>query len=30
LLANFDKERDRYDGIITRYAPRVAQTQPSR
>ena len=31
LMANFDKERDRVDSIITRSSPRVAQTgQPAR
>jgi hypothetical protein len=27
LMAGFDKERDRVDGIITRSSPRVAQSQ---
>ena len=30
LMTNFDKERDRVDNIITRSAPRVAQSQPAR
>jgi murein DD-endopeptidase MepM/ murein hydrolase activator NlpD len=30
LLAGFDKERDRFDGIIARNNPRVAQTQAAR
>jgi len=29
LLAGFDKERDRFDSIIARSSPRVAQTQTS-
>jgi hypothetical protein len=27
MLTGFEKERDRYDGILARSAPRVAQTQ---
>jgi murein DD-endopeptidase MepM/ murein hydrolase activator NlpD len=30
LMANFDKERDRVDSIITRSSPRVAQTSSAR
>jgi murein DD-endopeptidase MepM/ murein hydrolase activator NlpD len=30
MLASFDKERNRFDGIISRSNPRVAQNQPGR
>ena len=30
MLTNFDKDRERVDGILTNSSPRVAQAQPSR
>jgi murein DD-endopeptidase MepM/ murein hydrolase activator NlpD len=30
MIAGFDKERSRFDGIVTRSSPRVAQTQAAR